>query len=84
VDALRCGEHKSGLDYLRRAVAKGYFVTPTLSGSRQFDGLRSEPAFQTLLADAESGRSERTPRSARPVESDCSAGDGCTMAPLER
>jgi hypothetical protein len=50
------GEHKSGLDYLRRAVAKGYFVTPTLSGSRQFDGLRSEPAFQTLLADAESGR----------------------------
>jgi eukaryotic-like serine/threonine-protein kinase len=50
------GEHEGGLDYLRRAVAKGYFVAPPLSGRRQFDGLRSEPAFQALLADAESGR----------------------------
>src|SRR6266511_3869039 len=31
------GEHESGLDYLRRAVAKGYFVAPTLSRSPQFD-----------------------------------------------
>jgi len=50
------GAHENGLDYLRRAVAKGYFVAPTLSGRRQFDGLRSEPAFQALLAAAESGR----------------------------
>jgi hypothetical protein len=50
------GAHEDGLAHLRRAVSKGYFVAPTLSGRRQFDGLRSEPAFQALLADAESGR----------------------------
>ncbi|PYR45768.1 MAG: hypothetical protein DMF89_24215, partial [Acidobacteria bacterium] len=50
------GAHEGGLDHLRRAVAKGYFIAPTLSGRRQFDGLRSEPAFQALLAAAESGR----------------------------
>jgi len=52
------GEHERGLDQLRRAVAKGYFVAPTLSGSRAFDPLRSEPAFQTLLAEAEAGRQQ--------------------------
>ena len=52
------GEHQAGLDHLRRAVAKGYFVAPTLSGSRHFDGLRSDPAFQALLAKAEAGRQE--------------------------
>ncbi len=50
------GEHEGGLDPLRRAVAKGYFVAPTLSGSRHFDALRSDPAFQRLLAQAEAGR----------------------------
>src|SRR5206468_2705628 len=50
------GEHEGGLDHLRRAVAKGYFVAPTLSGRRQFDALRSEAAFQALLGEAESGR----------------------------
>ena len=50
------GEHEGGLAQLRRAVAKAYFVAPTLSGGRQFDALRGEPAFQALLADAESGR----------------------------
>jgi hypothetical protein len=50
------GEHEAGFAHVRRAVAKGYFVAPTLSGSRQFDGLRSDPAFQTLLAEAEAGR----------------------------
>jgi hypothetical protein len=50
------GEHEQGLARLRRAVAKGYFVAPTLSGSRQFDALRSDPAFQALLAEAEAGR----------------------------
>ena len=49
------GAHEGGLDHLTRAVAKGYFVAPTLSGRRQFDGLRSKPAFQALLADEESG-----------------------------
>jgi serine/threonine protein kinase/tetratricopeptide (TPR) repeat protein len=50
------GEHQRGLGHLQRAVAKGYFVAPTLSGSRHFDALRSDPAFQALLAEAEAGR----------------------------
>ena len=50
------GEHEQGLGQLRRAVAKGYSVAPTLSGSRSFDALRSDSAFQELLAEAEAGR----------------------------
>jgi eukaryotic-like serine/threonine-protein kinase len=50
------GEHEKGLPHLQRAVAKGYFVVPTLTGSRQFDALRGTPAFEALLADAEAGR----------------------------
>jgi hypothetical protein len=41
---------------LQRAVAKGYFVAPTLSSLPHFDALRDDPAFQALLADAEAGR----------------------------
>jgi tetratricopeptide (TPR) repeat protein len=50
------GEHERGLAYLRRAVANGYFVAPTLSGSPHFDALRGDPGFQELLAEAEAGR----------------------------
>jgi eukaryotic-like serine/threonine-protein kinase len=50
------GEHETGLSDLRRAVAKGYFVAPTLSGRPQFDALRSDPAFRALLEEAEAGR----------------------------
>ena len=50
------GEHEAGLAYLQRAVAKGYFVAATLSGSRQFDGLRSHPTFRALVEAAEAGR----------------------------
>jgi hypothetical protein len=50
------GEQERGLGQLRRAVARGYFVAPTLSGSRQFDALRNDPRFQDLLAEAEAGR----------------------------
>lgn len=52
------GEHERGLGHLRRAVAQGYFVAPTLSGSRPFDALRSDGAFQELLAEAEAGREQ--------------------------
>jgi TolB-like protein len=52
------GEHERGLSELRRAVAKGYTVVPTLSGSRAFDGVRNNPAFQELLSDAEAGRQQ--------------------------
>jgi hypothetical protein len=50
------GEHQRGLELLRRAVEKGYFVAPTLRGSRHFDALRGDPGFQEVLARAEAGR----------------------------
>ena len=47
-----------GLGYLQRGVTKGYFVTATLSGGKAFDALRSNPAFQALLIEAEAGRQQ--------------------------
>jgi Tfp pilus assembly protein PilF len=52
------GEHARGLDYLRRAVAKGYYVAPTLSAAPAFDGLRGNLAFQAVLAEARAGREQ--------------------------
>jgi eukaryotic-like serine/threonine-protein kinase len=51
------GEHRLGMEYLRRAVAKGYWVQTTLQHAREFEALRGESAFETLLADAAAGRS---------------------------
>ena len=50
------GEHQQGLVELRRAVEKGYSVAPTLVTSPAFAPLRSDPAFQELLAEAEAAR----------------------------
>ena len=50
------GVPDEGLDHLRRAVAKGYFVTPTLTNSPSFDAVRDDPAFQAIVASAEEGR----------------------------
>ena len=50
------GEHAAGLAYLERAVAKGYYASPTLTGARQFDGLRRNADFQALVVQAETGR----------------------------
>jgi hypothetical protein len=50
------GEHQRGLAQLQRAVGNGYFVSPTLTRSPQFDALRSDPAFARLLSEAEAGR----------------------------
>jgi hypothetical protein len=50
------GQHGTGIDYLRRAVAKGYFPARTLSDRPQFDALRHDPAFRALLGQAETGR----------------------------
>jgi serine/threonine protein kinase/tetratricopeptide (TPR) repeat protein len=52
------GAHERGLEYLRRAVAKGYYVAPTLARAPAFDALRSNPAFQGILAEAKAGREE--------------------------
>jgi serine/threonine protein kinase len=55
---MRCdiGDLDAGLDYLQRAVAKRYYAAGTLATRPQFDELRSRPAFQALLAEAEAGR----------------------------
>jgi hypothetical protein len=50
------GEYDAGLDHLRRAVAKGYFVAPTLTGSPHFAALGGDPRFQEMLAEAKAGR----------------------------
>jgi serine/threonine protein kinase/tetratricopeptide (TPR) repeat protein len=50
------GEHQSGLEHLRRGVAKGYSAFPTLAASRHVDPLRGDAAFQALLTEAEAGR----------------------------
>jgi non-specific serine/threonine protein kinase len=50
------GEQRPGLELLRRAVAKGYYVLSTLQSGREFDALRGDAAFQALLADAAAGR----------------------------
>lgn len=50
------GAHERGLSYLERAVDRGYFASPTLTRSPQFDALRDNPTFQSLVNDAEAGR----------------------------
>ncbi|HEX2445696.1 MAG TPA: protein kinase [Vicinamibacterales bacterium] len=50
------GQHEMGLEHLQRAVDKGYYVTVTLTGASQFEPLKNNPAFQSLLAQAEAGR----------------------------
>ena len=50
------GEYRVGVDYLRRAVSKGYWAVATLQRSREFDPVRGTPAFEALLVDAVTGR----------------------------
>ena len=50
------GEYERGIGHLRRAVAKGYCVAGTLSRGPAFDAIRLDPAFTSLLAEAEAGR----------------------------
>ena len=68
------GEHEQGLDHLRRAVAKGYFVAPTLAGSRAVRrAARAIPRSRRCSRKRKRAASGRWPRSARPAESGCSA-----------
>jgi hypothetical protein len=50
------GDLEAGLEYIQRAMGRHYYAATTLSTSRQFDGLRSNPLFQSVLAEAEAGR----------------------------
>jgi TolB-like protein/predicted Ser/Thr protein kinase len=50
------GEDERGLDYLQRAVAKGYFPASTLASRSQFDALRGSRPFGLLLEEATDGR----------------------------
>jgi len=50
------GEYERGMADLQRAIAKSYFVAPTLTGRPQFDPLRADPAFRALVDKAEAGR----------------------------
>jgi hypothetical protein len=54
--ACDVGDFQRGLEQIRRAVAKGYFVAPTLARSSQFDPIRNDATFQAVLRDAEAGR----------------------------
>jgi TolB-like protein len=52
------GEPERGLVQLKRAVAKGYTVAPTLARSPSFDALRDHAGFRELLEEAEAGRQQ--------------------------
>lgn len=51
------GELEDGLAMVARAVRKGYFVSPVLAKAPAFDPLRADSAFQSLMIEAEAGRS---------------------------
>jgi serine/threonine protein kinase len=50
------GDLDHGLEMARRAVAKGYYVAPTLAEQPHFDPLRGNPEFEKVLAQAVEGR----------------------------
>jgi serine/threonine protein kinase/tetratricopeptide (TPR) repeat protein len=50
------GDNKAGLEFLRRAIEKRYWAVDTLMNSRAFDGLRNHAEFETLVAQAKTGR----------------------------
>jgi eukaryotic-like serine/threonine-protein kinase len=52
------GEHARGVGYLGRAVERGYYAAPTLTTSPAFEGVREDPAFLAVRANAEAGRAK--------------------------
>ena len=50
------GEYRMGLDYVSRAVDRGYSAAQTLERWPQFDAVRDDPAFKDVLARAQAGR----------------------------
>jgi len=53
---LDLGDRDRGVRLIARAVAKGYYVAPTLASRPQFGPLRGDPDFQRIAAEAEEGR----------------------------
>jgi serine/threonine protein kinase/tetratricopeptide (TPR) repeat protein len=51
-------DHETGLGFLQRAMAKRYYPVATLAARPQFDALRNNPVFRSLLAEAEAGRDQ--------------------------
>ncbi len=50
------GESRQGLELVKRAVAKGYWVVGTLERSQEFGALRGDPEFEAVIAEAAAGR----------------------------
>ena len=50
------GEFGPGLNYVQRAIERGYYVAHTLERRTQFDAVRDQPVFQSILAAAHDGR----------------------------
>jgi hypothetical protein len=50
------GETRHGLEYLGRAVSKGYYVVTTLQQSREFESLRDDSTFHAIVLEAAQGR----------------------------
>ncbi len=71
------GEHEQGLAYLRRAVAKGYFVGADARAQPAVRrAARAIPRSRRCWPMPKPAASGRSPRSARPAASGCSAVNG--------
>ena len=76
------GEHEEGLVHLRRGVAKGYFVAPTLSAAARSTRCGAIRAFRRCWRKRKRAASRRWPRSARRAESDFSDRDATARRTL--
>jgi eukaryotic-like serine/threonine-protein kinase len=50
------GDFENGIEQLQQGVNKGYYAAQTLSNRSQFERVRNEPVFRSVLAHAEEGR----------------------------
>jgi eukaryotic-like serine/threonine-protein kinase len=50
------GNHEAGLPFIQRAIEKHYWVALTLTNSHQFDALRGNATFDSLVREAQDGR----------------------------
>ena len=55
------GDHEAGLDFLQRAVARGYFAASTLTTRAQFDALRGEARVSRRPGQSDSRPPWRAP-----------------------